>query len=161
MPTSIAKNVKVDSGLKFHYKKIEGFFKRGTSPHDLALTLTLGFLIGTVPMLGVSTIISTLIALRWRLNLPIIIAITYILFPLQLALIIPFFNFAQFVFNLHNSFTSINLIIENFNQNWILALSHLGWINFLAVIVWLMMSLVLGWFIYIGIYKIIKIWIKK
>jgi uncharacterized protein (DUF2062 family) len=60
------------------------------SPRRLALTLSLGFAIGCIPVVGVPTLLCAGLALALRLNLPAIQAANYLVMPLQLMLIVPF-----------------------------------------------------------------------
>jgi len=64
--------------------------RQGVTPEKLALSLAFGLGIGIFPVLGVSTILCTIVALGLRLNLPAIQLVNYLASPLQLALIIPF-----------------------------------------------------------------------
>ncbi len=64
--------------------------RQGVTPEKIALSLALGLGIGICPVLGVSTVLCTVIALVMRLNLPAIQLVNYLAWPLQLALIIPF-----------------------------------------------------------------------
>jgi uncharacterized protein (DUF2062 family) len=64
--------------------------KQGISPEALALSVAFGIGIGIFPVLGISTILLTLLALAFRLNLPSIQLVNYLVSPLQLLLIIPF-----------------------------------------------------------------------
>lgn len=64
--------------------------KQGISPSALALSVAFGIAVGIFPVLGVSTILLTVIALALRLNLPAIQLVNYLVSPLQLLLIIPF-----------------------------------------------------------------------
>ncbi len=64
--------------------------RQGVTPEKLALSLAFGFGIGIIPVLGVSTILCTVIAIALRLNLPAIQLSNYLASPAQLALIIPF-----------------------------------------------------------------------
>lgn len=64
--------------------------RQGVAPRSLALATALGAGIGIFPVLGVSTIALTALALPLRLNLPAIQLVNYLVSPLQLLLIIPF-----------------------------------------------------------------------
>ncbi len=64
--------------------------KQGISPRSLALSVACGIVVGIFPVLGVSTILLTVIALTFKLNLPAIQLVNYLVSPLQLVLIIPF-----------------------------------------------------------------------
>jgi uncharacterized protein (DUF2062 family) len=63
---------------------------QGISPEKLALTLALGFAIGCIPVLGVTTALCIAVALTWRLKFPVIQAANWAAAPLQLVLIVPF-----------------------------------------------------------------------
>ena len=76
---------------------ILNLLRQGLSPRDLALCLALGAGVGMFPVLGVSTPALTLIALWQRLNLAVIQLVSWLVGPLQLALIIPFMRFGEWV----------------------------------------------------------------
>jgi uncharacterized protein (DUF2062 family) len=65
---------------------------QGVSPARLALALALGLVIGTVPLLGVTTLLCGLAAASLRLNQPAIQVANYVAYPLQIGLLIPFFE---------------------------------------------------------------------
>jgi len=69
--------------------------RQGVSPRELALCLALGTTIGLIPVLGVSTALCALVALLFRLNMPAIQLVNYLLTPLQLMLIIPLLRFGE------------------------------------------------------------------
>lgn len=70
----------------------------GISPQRLALTLALGFAIGCLPFVGITTAICVLVAFALRLNLPAIQAANYAAMPLQLMLIVPFVRMGRWMF---------------------------------------------------------------
>jgi uncharacterized protein (DUF2062 family) len=128
--------------------KLIGFIKRGTSPKELSIAITLGFLIGIMPFVGATTILSTIIALRWKLNLPIILGVTYVVFPLQLILLYPYYKLAAFVFKVQYLLPSTANILIKLRQDWVATLSGIGIVTVYALLVWLVTSLLSGWFIY-------------
>jgi uncharacterized protein (DUF2062 family) len=71
-------------------RRAAGWLKQGLSPRQLALTLALGFTIGCLPVVGVTTIVCTIVALIMGLNLPVIQAANYAAMPFQVLLIVPF-----------------------------------------------------------------------
>jgi uncharacterized protein (DUF2062 family) len=77
---------------------IKNIFAQGVSPRKLALTISLGIFIGTVPLLWGSTLICAVVAVLFRLNQPSIQAANYLVYPLQLALIIPFYRMGAGMF---------------------------------------------------------------
>lgn len=70
---------------------------QGLAPRELALCLALGAGVGMFPVLGVSTPALTVLALWLRLNLPAIQLVSYLMSPLQLAMIIPFVRLGEWV----------------------------------------------------------------
>ncbi|HWX80488.1 MAG TPA: DUF2062 domain-containing protein [Steroidobacteraceae bacterium] len=70
---------------------------QGISPDRLALCVAIGVVVGNIPILGVSTIICTVIALLFRLNLPAIQLVQAAMAPTQILLIIPFLRLGEWL----------------------------------------------------------------
>jgi hypothetical protein len=68
---------------------------QGISPRRLALTLSVGFVLGCIPLVGIPTGLCVLVALAFRLNQPAIQAANYAAMPLQVALIVPFVRLGE------------------------------------------------------------------
>lgn len=81
--------------------------RQGVTPEKLALSLAFGLGIGIFPVLGVSTVLCTVIAIVFRLNLPAIQLVNYLASPLQLALIIPFVRVGEHLLGLKEQPLSI------------------------------------------------------
>lgn len=73
------------------------WLSRGVSPRQLAFTLALGFALGCLPMLGVSTAICAVLAMALRLNMPAIQAANWVAMPFQMLLVIPFLRLGQWI----------------------------------------------------------------
>jgi uncharacterized protein (DUF2062 family) len=71
-------------------RKVVVWMRQGISPQRLAVTLSLGFAIGCIPVVGIPTLLCSALALALQLNLPAIQAANYAAMPLQLLLIVPF-----------------------------------------------------------------------
>jgi uncharacterized protein (DUF2062 family) len=71
--------------------------RQGVAPRALALAVALGAGIGIFPVLGISTLVLTGLALPLRLNLPAIQLVNYLVSPLQLLLIIPFLRLGEWL----------------------------------------------------------------
>jgi uncharacterized protein (DUF2062 family) len=78
--------------------KMMEWLKSGLAPRQLAFTLALGFAIGCIPLLGVTTGICAVLALTLRLNMPVIQAANWVAMPLQVVLLIPFLRLGQWLF---------------------------------------------------------------
>ncbi len=66
--------------------------RQGIAPEKLALTLALGLALGSFPVLGVTTVLCAVAGVALRLNQPAIQVANYAAYPLQLALLVPFFQ---------------------------------------------------------------------
>ena len=82
--------MKMNKTLKILKQNVATWLRQGISPQRLALTLALGFAIGCIPVLGVTTALCIVAAFALRLNFPVIQAANWIAAPLQLLLIVPF-----------------------------------------------------------------------
>jgi hypothetical protein len=78
------------SSLKHAAGKLRPFLAQGISPRRLAFTLSVGFVLGCIPVVGIPTGLCVLVALVLRLNQPAIQAANYAAMPFQVALIVPF-----------------------------------------------------------------------
>ena len=84
-----------------HWKPIKDrltrLLRQGTSPRQLAWSLNLGLWIGVFPVIGTCNLIITFIALRYKLNLALMIAVSYLVYPIQIALFIPYGCWVWFI----------------------------------------------------------------
>lgn len=72
--------------------------QQGITPRQVALTLALGGVLGIFPILGASTPLCLLAGVWLRLNQPLIQLINYLVYPLQLLLLIPFYRAGERLF---------------------------------------------------------------
>jgi uncharacterized protein (DUF2062 family) len=86
---------------------------QGVTPSRLALALALGAVLGVLPVLGVTTLLSAVAAAALRLNQPAIQVANYAAYPLQLLLFLPFFHAGAALFGVPPvSFTLAQLQAE-------------------------------------------------
>src|SRR5487761_117909 len=71
---------------------------QGITPHKIALTIALGVVLGVTPVLGSTTILCAAAAVVFGINLPLIQVVNYVVYPLQLLLLIPFIQAGQWLF---------------------------------------------------------------
>lgn len=106
--------------------KTVALFKQGLTPIELTQSILVSALISIIPILGVTTILLTALSLKRKLNLPIMIAISYMMWPLQILLIIPFINIGEFIFSAPQSNHSVQEIIASFQELFFGTLSDLS-----------------------------------
>lgn len=70
-------------------KRAAAWLLEGFSPERLALSLSLGFVLGCIPVVGIPTGLCIVVAAALRLNHPAIQAANYAAMPFQVALIAP------------------------------------------------------------------------
>jgi uncharacterized protein (DUF2062 family) len=75
-----------------------GQLRQGVTPDKLAWSLALGIGLGIFPVLGTTTVLCATVALGLRLNQPAIQLVNYLVYPLQLLLLIPFLQAGQWLF---------------------------------------------------------------
>ncbi len=71
---------------------------RGVTPGKLSLSLALGAGLGVLPVLGTTTVVCAVAAAALRLNQPAVQAANYLVYPLQLALYLPFLRLGTHLF---------------------------------------------------------------
>lgn len=110
---------------------------QGVTPEKIALTIALGVTISVFPILGATTTLCALAAIGLRLNQPIIQLVNYLAYPLQLALLIPFYRAGEHLLGRPPASLSLSLLFERFRADFVQFLGDFGLIAAGGVIVWL------------------------
>lgn len=71
--------------------------RTGLSPEDLALAIAVGFVLGCLPLWGVSSMLCLGVAASLRLNLIATQAANWLALPLQILLLFPFLRFGEWM----------------------------------------------------------------
>lgn len=132
------------------------FLAMGITPKKLAITLALGICIGLIPLLGVSTVLLTLLAIIFRLNLVAIHTVQYSVYPLQLIFLVPFFKVSSIIFNQPVIPYKNKEILDMLMNNWWDSLLHLFRISTNAIMVWTVLMIPLGVLIYTYSYRFFR-----
>jgi uncharacterized protein (DUF2062 family) len=106
--------------------KISALFKQGLTPRELLKSILVASLFSIIPIVGVTTVLLTILSVKRKLNLPIMIAISYLAWPLQILMIIPFINIGEFIFSIPQSNHSAQEIIASFQESFFGTLSQLS-----------------------------------
>jgi hypothetical protein len=106
--------------------KTVALFKQGLTPIELTQSILFAALFSIIPIFGVTTILLTAFSLKRKLNLPIMIAISYLAWPLQILMIIPFINIGEYFFSVPQSHHSVEEIIASFQESFFGTLSQLS-----------------------------------
>jgi len=137
-------------------KPLVNFLKEGLSPEKLALSVALGFVLGIIPVLGITTIMCALVAIIFRINMPAIQLINYFVYPLQLILFIPFLKFGAFIFPSEELIFSLFFIKGLLQQDFWLAVQLFWKANLGAIIIWFAISPFIIAIIYYSVLPVFK-----
>jgi uncharacterized protein (DUF2062 family) len=120
-------------------QNVAAWLQLSVSPQKLALTLALGFAIGCIPLLGVTTTLCIAVAFALRLNLPVIQAANWAAAPLQLLLIMPFVRLGGrlFTFGSHRAVEIGSLL----HTSPLALISQVGGMFGQALLAWLMIAI--------------------
>ncbi|MFY9660850.1 MAG: DUF2062 domain-containing protein, partial [Terriglobales bacterium] len=77
---------------------IVALLTQGITPEKIALSLAFGIVLGIFPVPGSTTLLCAAAALIFRLNLPAIQLVNYLIYPLQLFLLLPFIRLGEMLF---------------------------------------------------------------
>ncbi len=135
----------------WHRKIIEpiiALLKQGISYRKIALSIALGVSLGIFPVLGTSTILCVVAAVIFRLNLLAIQLVNYLVYPLQLLLLIPFFRAGELLLSDARVTVTLNTVVESFKADWLEALNLLWETLMHAAVVWLLISPILTLLMY-------------
>lgn len=80
------------------WEPLLSLLRSGISPSQLAMSVALGAYLGIIPVLGVTTLLCAVVAIPLRLNLVAIQAVNWLVYPLQIVLIIPYFRGGEWLF---------------------------------------------------------------
>ena len=110
--------------------------KQGITPEKLAVSAVLGCILGVFPVLGSTVILCTAAAYLFRLNFAAIQTVNYLVYPLQLALFIPFIRVGEFILNSEPFPISMQEIFKLLQQDIILAIQTFWTANLHGIFAW-------------------------
>lgn len=148
-----------------HRKLIQPFLdllKQGVSPEKIALTVALGFSLGVIPVLGSTTMLCTLAAITLRLNLPAILLVNGVVYPLQLMLLVPFLRAGAWMFRTAGPTPSIGDIFNLIRANVWHAIAALWIATMHALVIWLIAGCAASLAVYVILAALLRrFWINS
>jgi len=90
---------------------------QGVTPQKMALTIALGFSLGVIPILGVTTALCAVAAVRLKLNQPVIQLVNWLVYPLQLAWILIFVRLGEWMMHVPHLPLSLPQLIQKFHES--------------------------------------------
>ena len=140
--------------------KITALFKQGLTPIELTQSIIISTLISIIPILGLTTLLLTALSLKRNLNLPIMIAQSFIMWPVQIVMIIPFINIGEFIFSIPQTNHSAQEIMASFQNSFFATLSHLSFELLCGFGGWLLTAIPFSAGLYLVIIYTLKLFLK-
>ena len=120
---------------------VSGLIKQGLSPSSLALGLACGAVMGVVPLIGISTTCCVILAFVLRLNQVAIQLANYLVYPLQIILLVPFVRAGELILGLESISVSPSELAEFFSNDFLGAIKVYGKAILVGCLAWALASL--------------------
>lgn len=130
------------------WNKFKALLKQGLTPKQLALSLVVSIVVSIFPIFGISTIILTAIAIPYRLNLPIMIGISYIAEPIKLLLLIPFINIGGSIFGTEHTLLTFEAIKASYDTSFWDTAKNLSYELLCGFVGWTLTAIPIGMVLY-------------
>jgi uncharacterized protein (DUF2062 family) len=114
--------------------------RQGLTPEKIALSLAAGVTLGVFPVIGSTTLLCALAAYALGLNLPAIQLVNYLVYPLQIALLLPFLRAGEWLFGAERLSLSVPEIAGLIRADVRLAIATLWTATWHAVVVWVLVG---------------------
>jgi len=129
-------------------RPIIDLLKQGVTPEKMALSMALGVAIGIIPALGWTTALCTIAALALHLNLPAIQIVNHLMYPAQIALLIPFFRLGEWLFRAPRLAISVPQIYAMIHASIWNAIKLLWTTTWHAIVAWAVLAPIIAGIVY-------------
>ena len=109
-------------------------------PSQIALCIAMGISLGIFPVLGVTTLLCAMAAFALRLNLPAIQIVNYLVYPLQLILLAPFYATGSWLFQNTGPDLIEGDLIDLLRTDFWGSMANLWDLTLYAILTWLVIS---------------------
>jgi uncharacterized protein (DUF2062 family) len=116
-------------------KRLKIVMTCGLTPRKLVLTFCIGFAVGVMPLVCGTTFICLLLGHLFRLNQVALQSVNYLLYPLQLALLVPFFKLGMWLFPWGPPVPP--QLLAAMLSNPLASLNIIGWVTLKSLAAWL------------------------
>lgn len=138
---------KATSRENFFYRRavlpVIELLRMGASPGKLAWSVAVGLLIGINPVLGSTTILCLAIALLFRLNVAASQLGNHLVYPLQLALVIPFLQLGSKLFRTAPAPLSPHTLLDSARAHPVALIRQIWQWEWHALVAWAIIAVIL------------------
>ncbi len=128
---------------------VASMLKEGMSVRKITLCIAMGITLGVFPMLGMTTILCTLAAFAFRLNLPAIQLVNYMVYPAQLALLAPFYSAGSWLFTKQSTRIPAENIITMIQNDFWGSMTSLWNLTLYAIFTWMVICPIVLFVLYL------------
>jgi uncharacterized protein (DUF2062 family) len=139
---------------------IKGQLRQGATPQGMALTVALGISIAIFPILGSTMLLCLIAGIVFKLNQPVLHAVNYIFYPLQIILIPVFLKLGATLTNSPPIIFDPVMIIQEFTEDIGLFFKKYGLAGLNGILVWLIIAPLVSWISYHILLRLFKKWKK-
>ena len=122
--------------------------KQGVTPHLLSLSIALGVVLTLFPVFGTTVTLCVFFGFIFKLNQPTVIAINYIMTPLQLIAIPVQIRLGESLLRMPHVSLNPTTIVQEFWASPMAFIGVYGKSTLAAILVWLILAGPLTWIIY-------------
>jgi uncharacterized protein (DUF2062 family) len=137
-------------------ERILDLLRAGTSPEEISLTISLGMTLGTIPILGSTTLLCASSAFLMRLNVPLIMLVNYFVYPLQLLLYIPLLLAGARLLDRNIKMLTLEGVYQMLRTDLLGTIQKLFWANLGAVLIWSVVALPVGVLSYLAMTRAMR-----
>jgi uncharacterized protein (DUF2062 family) len=142
--------------FKALFQKIKEPFQQGLGVNEIIKAVIVSLLFTVIPVFGITTILLTFLALKFKLNLPIMVIVSYMATPLQFILFIPFIRVGETIFNTKHTLLTVTDIKIAFENSFFQTIKQLFFELICGVSGWLLLALPMALLSILLINKIYK-----
>lgn len=113
---------------------------QGVTPPKMALTIALGFSLGVIPVLGITTALCAVAAIRLKLNQPVIQLVNWLVYPLQLAWLLIFVRIGERIMQAPPVSFSIPELLQKLHESPLKFLQVFGVAELHGAVAWLFIA---------------------
>ena len=120
---------------------ILGQLRQGITPEKIALSIALGMVIGIFPIIGATTFLCGVIGWKLRLNQPLIQLTNYLMYPVHLLLLLPFYRAGETLFNQpHLPIFSVADLMQRFSASPMQFMADYSMVGVYGIAVWCLIA---------------------
>ena len=135
--------------------------EQGVTPKEIALGVAVSATLGVFPVLGSTTLLTTVFALTFRMNLPLVQLVNFSVYPLQILLLVPFMKIGENIFRFAELKYSLSEILNMLSNDITKTIETLWYVSLQGIGAWLIIAPLASILLFLIIYKTINLFVYK